>query len=324
MAELILEPQGIWFVVYGHRFTGRRRNTEMSSRLLSCPSKAWGDVSVLPVSSSGGMTQPPCPQFRAAATPDTHLEISRQQNMDVNTPQHERNPPHRLLLPRQSHTPKAVPEPRLVQPLQLLLWQLMGLPITAQLGPAHRSFQLHWGVLPFCLQLLWEHVNTLAKFILQCFCHMSTKEGQTWFSCEALLSAWPRTGHWLGSSLLKEHNSSPFISLLPRRHSPRCELSETRWFQTHLPALCYHHWASQEELLVKPHWVFPACQEERQVLGVASEGTVTAGVSQLCCWDPTHWRQRVELLGTVLEFIRHRLLSFRKGIFKKYKNNWTL
>lgn len=53
------------------------------------------------------------------------------------------------------------------------------------------------------------------------------------------------------------------------------------------------------------------------MLGVASEGTVTAGVSQLCCWDPTHWRQRVELLGTVLEFIRHRLLSVSEKVFLK-------
>lgn len=85
---------------------------EMSSCLLPCPSKVWGDVSVLPVTSPGVLTLPL--QFRAAATPDTSLEISKHPNMDVDTPQHVRNPPCRLLLLSKSYKPKAVTEPSLV------------------------------------------------------------------------------------------------------------------------------------------------------------------------------------------------------------------
>lgn len=77
----------------GGEGTGRRRNREMSSCLLPCPSKIWGDISVLPVTSPGVMAQFPFPS--AAATPDTYLETSQQQNMDVNTPQHERSLPQR-------------------------------------------------------------------------------------------------------------------------------------------------------------------------------------------------------------------------------------
>lgn len=61
------------------------------------------------------------------------------------------------------------------------------------------------------------------------------------------------------------------------------------------PTLCNPHWASQKELLVKPLWVFPGCQEERQMRRVAPEGTVTAG-SHSSALGPHCWELPVGLI----------------------------
>lgn len=61
------------------------------------------------------------------------------------------------------------------------------------------------------------------------------------------------------------------------------------------------------------------CQEERQVLTVASEGTVTAVASQLCYQDLRYRRLRVDRIAEnwSVEFIWHRLLSVSGRVFLK-------
>lgn len=120
---------------------------EMSSCLLPCPSKVWGDVSVLPVTSPGVLTLPLPLQFRAAATPDTSLEISKHPNMDVDTPQHVRNPPRRLLLLSKSYKPKAVTEPSLVHSAASAAAQM-----TTHVAPHHSPAGTWTEILPAALR----------------------------------------------------------------------------------------------------------------------------------------------------------------------------
>lgn len=132
------------------------------------------------------------------------------------------------------------------------------------------------------------------------------------------------------TSLLKEHNSSPFISSLQRRHSLTRNSQvwiETRWFRTCLPTLCYHHWAPQKEWLVKPRWVFPCVPGGKAGVNgglrgdchcggfttLLSGSTLPEAEGGQDCWELVC---RIHLAQTSL--------SFRKGIFKNYKNNWTL
>lgn len=246
-------------------------------------------------------------------TPDTHLEIAKQQNVDVNTSQHERNLPHWLLLPWKAQNPKAwCPE----QPLQQLMGQLLWLHTTAQLGPGHKPFQLHWEVLPFCLELLWEQENILAKLFLQYFCHMPIKNVRHYcvpglgLGCDSVASLLER------AQLLSLHFSFA-MQTQPQVWNIWDQMISDTSPHTLLPQLGF-----TEGILGKCPLGVPCVPGVRG--GLRGDGTV--GVLQLCCGiHGTRGWGGTGLLGTLSGVhLEHTSLSFRKGIFKNYKNNGTV
>lgn len=312
MAQLIMEPQGIYFVAYGHRFTGRKRNMEMSSCLLPCPSKDWGDMSVLPVTSPGVMTQPLSPRSLPLLTriwkypssrtwmwaptaweePSTQVAASTKATKSQSC--HWAQPGAQCSLCSRWHDNScgSTSQPS---------WDL-------DTNPSSCNEEC-------CLSVYSSSENKKTSWqnsFFNVFCHMPTKEGQT------LLHAWPRTGLSLSYLPVRRAQLLPFISLLPCRRSPRCELFETRWFRTRLPTLCCHHCASQKELLVKAHLVLPVCQEEGRCEGwlrgdchcgsftaLPSGSTVPEAEGRQGCWELS------------VGFIWHTLLSVSEKVFLK-------
>lgn len=125
------------------------------------------------------------------------------------------------------------------------------------------------------------------------------------------------------TSLLEKHNSSPSIYF--SFASPRCELFESRWFlrspHTLLPPLVF-----TAEIVGKSSLGVPRVPGGKADVEGGLRGDCHCRVSQLCLWDPRYrgWGQ-TGLLGTVCRVhLEQASLTFRKGIFKNHKNNWTL